>query len=125
MVESTTLLDLEDTAGVHLFYVMNYLHRSEPAFSRPEETILDEYQAGLQRLFPELRPEDFIDRFLFRSPFVEPLYTTGYLQRQPPQVLWPHRVYLANTTQVYPEVTSWNGAVGGIERLIERIQSGG
>ena len=124
VVESTTLLDLADTAGVHLVYVMNYVHRSEPVFTRPEDVILDEYQNGLQRLFPELRSQEIVDRFLFRSPYVEPLYTTGYLRRQPPAVLWPSRVYLANTTQVYPGVTSWNGAVGSIERLVRRVLSG-
>jgi protoporphyrinogen oxidase len=124
VIESTNLLDLADTAGEHLVYVMNYVHRSEPVFSRPDDVILGDYLDGLRRLFPDLRCDDITDRFLFRSAFVEPLYTTGYLRRQPPAVLWPARIYLANTTQVYPEVTSWNGAVGSIERLLQRIRAG-
>ena len=48
--------------------------------------------------------------FVFRTPFVEPLYTTGYALRKPPHALVPGRVYLSTSSQVYPNVTSWNGA---------------
>ncbi len=92
IVESTTLLDKSDTAGVHLVYLMNYVHRSEPRFQQDDAEILAEYLAGLRRLFPDLRDEDVIDRYVFRSPFVEPLYTTGYQRRKPPSVLVPGRV---------------------------------
>ena len=123
VVESTTLLDRRDTSGVHLVYVMNYLHRTDPAFARPEQDFLDDYQAGLMKLFPFLREGDIVDRFLFRAPFVEPLYTTGFERRKPPFVLLPGRIYLATTTQVYPQVTSWNGAVGLVGRMLDAMMA--
>ena len=121
IVESTTLLDKTDTAGVHLVYLMNYLHRTEPRFHQSDAEILEAYVEGLKRLFPDLRDEDVIDRFVFRAPFVEPLYTTGYQQRKPPTVLIPGKLYLATTTQVYPEVTSWNGTVGLMRKVIDEL----
>jgi len=33
IVESTTLLEKADTGGVHLIYLMNYVHRTDPRFS--------------------------------------------------------------------------------------------
>ena len=72
--------------------------------------VLRSYFAGLQGLFGELREEDVLDRFVFRTPFVEPLYTLGYARRKPPHALVPGRVYLSTSSQVYPNVTSWNGA---------------
>jgi protoporphyrinogen oxidase len=112
IVESTTLLEPEDAADLHLVYVMNYTHRTDPLFSRTDEEILQGYQDGLQKLFPGLKPEDVVDKFLFRTPFVEPLYTLGYSRRKPPLTLLEGKVFLATTSQVYPDVTSWNGAVG-------------
>ena len=112
IVESTNLLEPEEAAGHTLVYVMNYVHRSEPFFALAETEILSRYEAGLRRLFPDLRQEHIVDRFLFRSPFVEPLYSLGYLQRRPPTVLLDRKVFLATTTQVYPDVTSWNGSIG-------------
>jgi hypothetical protein len=31
------------------------------------------------------------------------------------------RVYLATTTQVYPDVTSWNGATGLVNRTVDQM----
>jgi protoporphyrinogen oxidase len=112
IVESTTLLEPEDAAGLHLVYVMNYTHRTDPLFALGDEDILQSYQAGLERLFPDLKPQDFVDRYIFRTPFVEPLYTLGYSRRKPPVTILDGKVFLATTAQVYPDVTSWNGAIG-------------
>ena len=121
IVESTTLMDRGETAGLHLVYLMNYLHRSDPRFARDDEATLDDYLGGLRRLFPDLKPDDVVDRFVFRSPFVEPLYTLGYQRRKPPTALLPGRVYLATTAQVYPEVTSWNGSTGLARRVVDQL----
>jgi protoporphyrinogen oxidase len=121
IVESTTLLDHDDCAGVHLVYLMNYVHRTDPLFAVDDETILRTYLAGLHRLFPDLREDEIVDAFVFRSPFVEPLYTKGFRRRQPPVSLVPGRVYLATVSQVYPEVTSWNGSTGLARRVADQL----
>lgn len=123
IVESTTLLEKIDTAGVHLVYLMNYVHRTDSRFHQSDAEILEAYMTGLKRLFPDFQDEDVIDRFVFRAPFVEPLYTTGYQQRKPPTVLLPGKLYLATTTQVYPEVTSWNGAIGLARQVVDELLS--
>jgi protoporphyrinogen oxidase len=124
IVESTTLLEKTDTAGAHLIYLMNYVHRTDPLFHQSDDEILEAYMTGLKRLFPDLQDEDVIDRFVFRAPFVEPLYTTGFQQRKPPTVLLARKLYLATTTQVYPEVTSWNGSVGLARKVVDDLLSG-
>jgi len=121
IVESTTLLEKSDTAGMHLIYLMNYIHRTDALFNKPEHEILDNYIVGLKKLFPDLQDEDIVDRFLFRAPFVEPLYTIGYQKRKPPTVLIPGKLYMATTAQVYPDVTSWNGSVGLAQKTVDQI----
>jgi protoporphyrinogen oxidase len=121
IVESTNLIERADLGGAHLFYLMNYVHRSEPAFAEDDARILGQYWAGLRRLFPDLRDEDVIDRHVFRTPFVEPLYTLGYERRKLPHALVPGRVYLSTSSQVYPEVTSWNGATGLSRAVVDAL----
>ena len=121
VVESTTLLDRSDSAGAHLVYLMNYLHRTDERFQQDDAQVLETYWQGLRRLFPALTEADVSDRYVFRSPFVEPLYTLGYLRRRPTMELVPGRAYLATTTQVYPEVTSWNGATGVARSVADRV----
>jgi protoporphyrinogen oxidase len=123
IVETTTLLRADDAQDLNLVYVMNYLHRSDPRFAADDSAILAGYWTGLRRLFPDLQESDVVDRFVFRSPFVEPLYTLGYGGRRPPSIVVPDRLYLATTAQVYPEVTSWNGAVGMVRQVVGTMLS--
>ncbi len=110
IVETTRAIRLEDTGGRHLVYLLNYVHRTHPLHAADPEKLKRDYVAALFDLFPDLRPDDVIDSFLFRAPFVEPVYTPGYGKRKPPFELVPRRLFLATTTQVYPAVTSWNSS---------------
>jgi hypothetical protein len=69
-------------------------------------------------LFPGLSDEHLESSFTFRAPFVEPLYTRGYLNQRPPEVLVPGKVFLCSAAQVYPNVTSWNGSVAQCEKTL-------
>jgi len=62
-------------------------------------------------------------RFVFKAPFVEPIFTKGYLKQRPPESLVPGRIYLSTTAQLYPTVTAWNGAVGQANRTIEIMEA--
>lgn len=122
IVETSTLTDESDRGtGRHVVYLTKYLHRSDARFSESEETLKATWFSALQTLFPDLRREDVETEFLFRAPFVEPVYTTGYLKRRPPEALVPGRVHLATSAQVYPTVTSWNGSVTQVNRTLATL----
>lgn len=123
IVETTRVLDLADTGGFHLVYLLNYVHRTAPLYQRDPAEIRDEYVAALLRLFPDLIPADVVDAFVFKAPYVEPLYTPGYGARKPPAELVPGRVFLATTTQIYPRVTSWNSSIGLAASVVEQMQA--
>jgi protoporphyrinogen oxidase len=127
VVETTSLVDPAGETGQHLVYLMNYVHRSHSLFERDPDELADEYVGALLDLFPFLSREDVIDRFVFRAPFVEPIYEPGYGRRVPPAALVPDKVYLATTTQVYPHVTSWNSSVrvakGTADQLVQGLES--
>ncbi|HRB20506.1 MAG TPA: hypothetical protein PLB54_02175 [Nitrosomonas sp.] len=94
---------------------------AQPLFEKSEDEILDGYITGLKKLFPDLQDDDIVDRYLFRAPYVEPLYTTGYQKRKPPTELIAGKLYLATTAQVYPDVTSWNGSIGLARKVFDQI----
>ncbi len=121
IVETTQVLDSEDTGGYHLVYLLNYVHRDEPLFNRDPEQVIDEYVSALLNLFPDLSRDSIKARYLFKAPFVEPLYSPGYGSRKPPAELVPGRVYLATTAQVYPRVTSWNSSAAVAEEAVNQM----
>ncbi|TDU73424.1 protoporphyrinogen oxidase [Prosthecobacter fusiformis] len=119
VVETSTLTDEADRGqGRHVVYLTKYVHRTDPRFNQPEEEIKTSWFAALQKIFPDLRQDELEADYLFRAPFVEPVYTRGFLKKRPPEVLIPGKVALATTAQVYPVVTSWNGSVIQAEKTL-------
>ncbi len=121
VVETTTLLDRGPLQGQHLVYLTRYLHRQDSGYARDDDDLLRADQAALLKAFPALSSADVSARFVFRSPLVEPVYIRGYARRKPAAALVPGRVYLATTSQVYPQVTSWNGSVGLVGEVMARM----
>lgn len=118
VVETSTLTDIADRGARHVVYLTKYLHRSDARFTQPDAEIRRDWTAALQKLFPDLTPADIEADYIFRAPFVEPIYRLGQKKLCPPEELVPGTVYLANTAQVYPIVTSWNGSVTQAEKTL-------
>ena len=118
VVETSTLTDIADRGARHAVYLTKYLHRSDERFSKPNTDIRRDWTAALQKLFPDLTTDDIEADYIFRAPFVEPIYRLGQKKLCPPEELVPGTVFLANTAQVYPTVTSWNGSVTQAEKTL-------
>lgn len=121
IVETTRVIDAGDAADRHLVYLLNYVHRESDEYARSDEDLTRDYVDGLFRLFPDLTRDDLTSTHVFRTPYVEPIWTPGYGRRMPPDELVPGRVYLATTAQVYPHVTSWNQSIGLATRVADKI----
>lgn len=117
LIEMSNLVPLERSDGLYVTYMVNYTHRTSALFARSDEELLAGYRDDLARLFPG-SPDDIVDQFLFRAPFVEPLWTLGYASRRPSPSVIPGRLYLAGTAQVYPNVNSWNSCCEVVEELM-------
>ncbi|HAL72799.1 MAG TPA: hypothetical protein DCP71_13615 [Verrucomicrobiales bacterium] len=122
VVETSTLTDEADRGqGRHVVYLTKYVHRTDPRFTQPEDEIKRSWFSALQKLFPDLKDGDLEADYIFRAPFVEPIYTRGFGRKRPPETLIPGKVSLATTAQVYPVVTSWNGSVIQAEKTVGQM----
>lgn len=119
VVETSTLTDTGDRGERHVVYLTKYLHREDPRFTQADDSIRAAWIPALKKLFPQLQDTDIEAYFIFRAPFVEPIYKLGQMQLRPPEELVPNKVYLSNTAQVYPVVTSWNGSVIQAEHTLD------
>lgn len=119
VIETSTLTNDSDRGtGRHVVYLTKYMHRTDPRFREDETQLTKSWWASLKTLFPGLSDEHLESSFVFRAPFVEPLYTRGYLNQRPPEVLVPGKVFLCSAAQVYPNVTSWNGSVAQCDKTL-------
>ncbi len=120
VIEMSNLVPLERTHGLHVNYLVNYTHRSGELFARSDADLLATYRRDLQALYPDVAAS-IEEEFLFRAPFVEPIWTTGYKQKCPPHSILPGRLYLACTAQVYPRVNSWNSCCEVVDAMMPRL----
>lgn len=118
VVETSTLTDTADRGNRHVVYLTKYMHHSDARFTASDECIRAYWIPALKKLFPQLEDSDIECDHIFRAPFVEPIYKLGQMQLRPPEELVRDTVYMSNTAQVYPVVTSWNGSVIQAERTL-------
>jgi protoporphyrinogen oxidase len=119
-IEMSNLVPLERSQGFHVNYLVNYTHRSSPLYQKSDEELLALYRHDLELLYPEAA-RTIRDTFLFRAPFVEPIWSLNYSRNVPPTSVIPGRLYLACTAQVYPRVNSWNSCCEVVESMMPQL----
>lgn len=120
VVEMSNLVPLDRSQGLYVTYLVNYTHREGDLYRRTDEEMLALYRADLAKLFPDAG-RTVVDQFIFRAPFVEPIWPLGYNALRPPTTVLPGRLYLASTAQVYPNVNSWNSCCEVVEEMVDGL----
>ena len=112
VVEMSALVDKRQYAGHHLAYVMKYCDRNSTFFKMNDRDIIQQWTKDFLMLYRDLplTKQDIVDVRLFKAPFVEPVYPLGYLEKKPGFQVGDSHLLLANTSQVYPDITSWNAS---------------
>ncbi len=110
-IEHTNLIPAERYNAKHILYLSNYVSRSDPLYSATEEELLTHYLPSLQQINPEFG-EDWVEKlWLFREDAAQPVITCGYSSRIPSHRTPVEGLYLANTTQIYPQDRGMNYSV--------------
>lgn len=109
-IEMSSLTGTERFDGLHATYVMRYTSRHSALFAEPDETVLARWTPQFAAL-NDLGDHEIVERFVFRTPFVEPVWPLGYLGSKPAPRVGDTPLFLSTTAQAYPRVTSWNAAV--------------
>jgi protoporphyrinogen oxidase len=108
LIEHTNLIPPERYGGRRFLYIANYLPAGHELLSLDADALLARYEPSLRRINPSFR---VLRSWLHREPAAQPIVTVGYRHRIPPLRTPVAGVFLANTTQVYPEDRGTNYAV--------------
>ncbi|HEX5622791.1 MAG TPA: NAD(P)/FAD-dependent oxidoreductase [Solirubrobacteraceae bacterium] len=111
LIEHTNFVEPEHYDGRRFLYVANYLEHGHELLSLDPDALLERYSAGLRKVNPAFDHAWVKNRWLHREPAAQPIVTVGYHERIPPLRTSVPGLYLANTTQVYPEDRGTNYAV--------------
>jgi protoporphyrinogen oxidase len=111
VIEHTNFISPEEYGGKRFVYLSKYLEPDHPYFSMPDDQLIDAYIPFLQRINPGFS-RTWIERsWVFRERSAQPIIPLNYGRRIPDHRTGLPGLYLANTTQIYPEDRGTNYSV--------------
>ena len=111
VIEHTNLIEPEHYGGKHIVYLPNYVRRQDRLYGLDHEALLGEYLPHLSKINHDFDRSWIKESYHHRVPAAQPIIGPGYSERLPEHRTPIHGVYLANTTQVYPEDRGTNYSV--------------
>ena len=111
IIEHTNFVAPEYYNGKHYVYLSKYLEPDDPYFTMPEDAVLESYLPHLRKVNKAFE-RDWISRYwVFRERAAQPIITLDYSERIPDHRTPLTGLYLANTSQIYPEDRGTNYSV--------------
>jgi protoporphyrinogen oxidase len=124
-IEHTNYIPPESYGGKRLLYLSNYLSAEDPLFRASKDEVIAAYTPGVQRINPAFDASWIQESWLFRDPAGQPVVTRGYSQIIPAYRTPISGLFLANTTQIYPEDRGMNYSVRLGQTIARVVQDGG
>lgn len=126
-IEQTNFIPPEVYNGKHIIYLTNYLPRHDPKYHLSPQELLTAYLPFLKGINPAFEEGWVEGLWLFQADAAQPVITRDYSERIPP--LWTpvEGLYLANTSQIYPQDRGMNYSVRLGQRaaeVVERVEKG-
>jgi len=111
LIEQTNFVDPSMYGGKHILYISNYLDETSPLFNMKDSDLLEEYIPHLKKINPRF-DRSWIEQWHYHKvAAAQPIIGTNYSEQLPDHRTPIKSLYLANTTQVYPEDRGTNYSV--------------
>ncbi|MSQ42544.1 MAG: NAD(P)/FAD-dependent oxidoreductase [Dehalococcoidia bacterium] len=116
-VEQTNFRPPAEYGGQHVVYFSNYADPGDPIVDEDAEQVLARYEPYIRRINPAFDRGWIRGTWLFKDRAGQPIVHARYHELIPPLRTPTAGLYLANTTQIYPEDRGQNYAI----RLGQRV----
>ncbi len=111
VIEHTNFMPSADYGGKHYVYLSKYMETDHPYFSMPEDQLIENYLPYLKRINPAFDRSWIEKWWVFRERAAQPIVTLNYSEKIPDHRTPLTNLYLANTSQIYPEDRGTNYSV--------------
>ncbi|MEA1959017.1 MAG: NAD(P)/FAD-dependent oxidoreductase [Chloroflexota bacterium] len=123
VIEHTNFVDPSAYGGRHVVYISNYLPTDSRMYSMSVEQLLSEYWPHIKEIAPDFNVGWIVDKEVFRAEAAQPIIGTNYSSRIPEHATPVGGLFLANSTQIYPEDRGMNYSVR-LGRDVARLVGG-
>ena len=122
LIEQTNMLPKEWYGGSNVLYIADYLDRKDELFKMSRDELVDLYLPHLTKFNPEFN-RSWIRAIHYNAvSAAQPIIGTNYSKVIPDHRTPVQRLYLANTTQIYPEDRGTNYSIRMGRELAAMIQ---
>lgn len=111
VIEHTNFIPPEHYGGAHIVYLTNYLERDDRLYALSPEELYQEYVQHLKKINPAFDQSWVTEYHHHKVDAAQPIVTKGYSDTIPEHRTPVPGLYLANTTQIYPEDRGTNYSV--------------
>jgi protoporphyrinogen oxidase len=111
VIEHTNFVSPDHYQGRRFVYLSTYLEPDHRYFTLSEDALLDEYLPYLKRINPAFERIWVRNSWVFRERAAQPIIPMRYSEKIPSLRTPLPNLYLANTTQIYPEDRGTNYSV--------------
>jgi len=126
VVEMSALVDKHRHFGNRsLVYLPRYVGSNDELFAADEDEVRGRFLAGLERMYPEFRPDDVTCFRLSRARQVSALPTLNYSDELPSMVTSVPGLFLVNSAQIVNGTLNVNETIGLAENAAATIGGAG
>lgn len=111
VIEHTNFVDPAAYGGKRLVYLSKYVEPDHPFFAMSDEELLDTYLPHLKKINRDFDRSWIKRSWVFRERAAQPITPLRYSEKIPAHRTPLDNLYLANTTQIYPEDRGTNYSV--------------
>jgi len=111
IIEHTNFIDPAKYGGRRFVYLSKYMEPDHPYFTMESDQVIEEYIPHLNKVNPNFDRSWIKDTWVFRERAAQPIIPMRYSERIPEHRTPLKNLYLANTTQIYPEDRGTNYSV--------------
>ena len=121
LIEHTNLIDKELYGGKHILYISNYPSRESELYQKSAEDLMELFVPHLQKINPGFDRSWVLEYHHHRVDGAQPIVGINYGAGIPEHRTPAKGLYLANTTQIYPEDRGTNYSVRMGRRVAQMV----
>ncbi len=121
VIETTNYIDPEYVGGYHLVYLPKYTQAESDWFRLSDDEVRHIWLEHLEQMFPDFERSSIRHMLIHRERYVEPIHPLNSLDQMPGVTTPVAGLYLANTAQIYPELTNGESVSHHARRAAQEI----
>ena len=109
--------------GKNVYYIGHYAQHDHEYFEKNEDEIMQEWENGLKKMFPDFDKDKIREKKLFKFKYAQHIVDKGFEEKIPPYKGLLNNVYLSNFSQIYPDDRGLNYAIEEGNKVAEMINN--